>query len=983
MKIRRLLFLFSLSFPFLLFSQTKADVEKIVQNYDLDKLNELQAFYKNKQAAEKKLAYDAAERNGWPIIVEKEGVYQELMKLTPDGFPLYYSTTNVAAARSTRTNFLNSGGGLGLSLDGQNMVARVWDGGTVRRSHNGFSGRVITVDDEFGTSYSQHATHVTGTMIASPWNSTSNTIKGMASLATARTFNWDLDESEALSEVLLGMLVSNHSYGVPLTGSNGPLPAWYIGSYVPESREWDEITYYSPFYLPVYSAGNDGENSGNADPIASGYDKLIGNKVSKNVLTVANAQDADIASNGSLVSVFINSSSSQGPTDDRRIKPDITGNGSGVSSLGSFSDTSLATLSGTSMASPNVSGTLLLLQQHYKNISSNFMRAATLKGLVCHTADDAGDLGPDPIFGWGLLNAKRAAETISGNGITSWISEEKITQGQTQTFQVRSAGGANNPLIATISWTDLPGEANNGQRSTPNDLFKALVNDLDIRISRNGGNFLPWRLNLVDGLTAVRNIDNDVDNIEQVKIDLPEAGDYIITISHKGNLVTGAQNYSLIVTGIVSNIALIPTSDNLTLCSTSNATFTFSYNQVGGGTTNFSAIGLPNGASAIFTPSSLSSSGNVSVSISGLSSVTPGDYIVGIIANNGNEIETRNRYLKVYSSNFTAVNLISPINNLNGASTILNLVWGRDVNAENYQLQLSTSPTFGVILLQQTTTNSSFILRGLQQQTTYYWRVIPSNRCGTGSVNNATISSFTTGILSCGNSFTATDFSNATIATTANAMASVPVSVSGGLNIGDLKVSLTMTHTWVQDVTIKLRGPAAIGSPVVTLLREACGSQDNINCTFTEFGSDPQCSSTPPAIFDLIAPFESLSNFNGLIADGIWTLIVEDPHNNDGGLITNFRLEVCNITLSNRKFIFDNLKVYPNPSKGIIHIDLSENLSGETTFELFDVQGRQVVTKKSSNSIETLNVENLSEGIYMLTIENDLGKTTRKVVINK
>ena len=416
MKIRRLLFIFSLTFSGFVFSQTKEDVEKITKDYDLEKLKELQVSYKSKEAIEKKAAYEAAERNGWPIIIKKEdGTLQELMKLTPDGFPLYYSTNNVAAARSTRTNFLNTGGGLGLSLDGQNMVARVWDGGTVRRSHSGFGVRVITVDDA-GSTFEAHATHVTGTVIALPWGSTSANIKGMASQATARTFNWTDDETEALSEVSLGMLVSNHSYGVPVTGSNGPLPAWYIGSYVEDSRAWDEIAYLAPFYLPVYSAGNDGLNNDNSQPIIFGFDKLVGNKVAKNVLTVANAQDAMIAADGSLVSVSISASSSQGPSDDRRIKPDIAGNGSGVTSLNSTSNTSTISMSGTSMASPNVTGTLLLLQQHYKNLTNSFMFASTLKGLVCHTSDDAGNVGPDPVFGWGLLNAKKAAETISNNG---------------------------------------------------------------------------------------------------------------------------------------------------------------------------------------------------------------------------------------------------------------------------------------------------------------------------------------------------------------------------------------------------------------------------------------------------------------------------------------------------------------------------------------------------------------------------------------
>jgi hypothetical protein len=56
---------------------------------------------------------------------------------------------------------------------------------------------------------------------------------------------------------------------------------------------------------------------------------------------------------------------------------------------------------------------------------------------------------------------------------------------------------------------------------------------------------------------------------------------------------------------------------------------------------------------------------------------------------------------------------------------------------------------------------------------------------------------------------------------------------------------------------------------------------------------------------------------------------------------------------------------------------------GETTYDLFDVQGRKVISKKSSSNLETLNVENLSDGIYMLTLLNGSDKTTKKVVINK
>src|SRR5690606_30406036 len=152
----------------------------------------------------------------------------------------------------------------------------------------------------------------------------------------------------------------------------------YIGAYTDESYEWDEVAYNSPYYLMVVSAGNDG-NVANPSPSTNGYDKLTGNKVSKNNLVVANAEDAVIGANGVLTSVAINSSSSQSPADDLRIKQDNTRNGTGVYSTYETSNTAYGTISGTSMASPNIAGTLLLLQQHYKNINNRFMKAATLK----------------------------------------------------------------------------------------------------------------------------------------------------------------------------------------------------------------------------------------------------------------------------------------------------------------------------------------------------------------------------------------------------------------------------------------------------------------------------------------------------------------------------------------------------------------------------------------------------------------------------
>ena len=253
----------------------------------------------------------------------------------------------------------------------------------------------------------------------------------------------------------------------------------------------------------------------------------------KNILTVgavnplpygpANSQDIAIAD-----------FSSWGPTDDGRVKPDIVGDGVNVLSCGSSSPTNYITLSGTSMSAPNVTGSLYLLQEYYaeKN-AGNFMRAATLKGLACHTAFDAGNPGPDYIYGWGLLDMKKAAQAITDNGSKSLLKENVLKQGQQQTYNVIASG--NGPLMATISWTDPAGTPT--RDGTINSRTPKLVNDLDIRVTDGAAIFDPWVLDPSNPSAAAKTGDNIVDNVEQVYIPNAVLGRaYTITVSHKGTL---------------------------------------------------------------------------------------------------------------------------------------------------------------------------------------------------------------------------------------------------------------------------------------------------------------------------------------------------------------------------------------------------------------------------------------------------------------
>ena len=562
------------------FSQTEAQKQEITSRYNQEELDALQKRLVAKNQHQKQETNNLATQRGLQKrVVLADGGVAELQYIADDGSPIYYRTFNVNAAKSTRADYLNSGGGLGLSIDGQNMTAYVWDGGHARVSHQEYDGaggsNRVSIEDaasEGGTQLNYHAAHVTGTIAASGVQANA---KGMAPQSRVRGYMWNNDIAEATSAAANGMLLSNHSYGY----RSDMVPDYYFGAYIQESRDWDELMYDAPFYLMVVAAGNDGNNNSyNGSPLNgnSSYDKLTGHSTSKNNLVVANAQDANIDSNGNLVSVSINSSSSEGPTDDLRIKPDITGNGTSVTSTYDSSDSAYGTITGTSMASPNVTGTLLLLQQHYNNLYGSFMRAATLKGLALHTADDAGPAGPDAVYGWGLLNAKSAAETISAEGTSAKIEELTLNSGQTYEITVNADGI--NDLIASISWTDLPGTAT----TQTNSSTARLVNDLDIRVTQSGSTFYPYRLT---SITSNGTGDNSVDPYERVNV-ANASGSYTITIYHKGSLSSGSQNYSLILTGITEEAVVCEatTPANVSVSGVGSTSAIVSYDAVTGAT---------------------------------------------------------------------------------------------------------------------------------------------------------------------------------------------------------------------------------------------------------------------------------------------------------------------------------------------------------------------------------------------------------------
>jgi hypothetical protein len=437
------------------------------------------------------------------------------------------------------------------NLDGSGVMVVVYDGGTARATHVDFQGR-LNVLDSSGTI--SHATHVAGTIGGA--GVANATYRGMAPGVTLLSYglqgagssgplytdpgDLETDFDDAINGY--GAVLSNTSLGSNVE-ANGFDCAWQ-GDYGVTDALIDAIVCGSlgaPFRM-VWAGGN--ERSGSRCDVEGygDYYSIAPPAGAKNHMTVG-----AVNSNDDSMTTF----SSWGPTDDGRIKPDVCAPGCqsngdfGVTSCNSASDTSYTTLCGTSMASPTVCGLCALVLQDFQAHfpGQPLPRNSTLRALFAQTAVDLGNPGPDYKFGYGSVRVQDAIDLLRAGR----FGEDVVDQGGSYTRIVTVDSGAPQ-LKVTLAWDDVP--------AVPNANV-TLVNDLDLQvIGPDGTSYYPWTLDpLSPASPAVRTQADHVNNIEQVLVDDPSAGEWTIAVVGY-NVPDGPQTFSLAGDG-AANVATV------------------------------------------------------------------------------------------------------------------------------------------------------------------------------------------------------------------------------------------------------------------------------------------------------------------------------------------------------------------------------------------------------------------------------------------
>jgi subtilisin family serine protease len=405
----------------------------------------------------------------------------------------------------------------GYGLSGEGFKVAVVDGGYVRKTHQEFKERVIN----HGSGYADHATHVAGTIGAAGVNERA---RGMANRVTIHSYSF---ESSAFADKVLaiyreeGILFSNHSYGYSEMNA--------LGVYDSEAAKQDRAVYANPYLNIFEAAGNDGANENYPQ-----YGKIKGPANSKNILTIG-----ALNLNASAKATF----SSNGPAKDGRIKPELVVRGEGIYSTGSKSDSDYFWMNGTSMATPAATGSGILLSEAFANVTGGYdIRHDILKSVLINTAIDKGREGPDYDTGFGMIDLKRAVDTINSlKSSKPLIFVDSISNAKEKRypFTLQNSG----EFKATISWIDPDGNplAN-----------RALVNDIDIYLEDSSGErYYPFTLNpLKPKELARQDRANHIDNIEQIRVKNLKSGDYHLVI--KGSvIVTPYQDFA-----VASNISI-------------------------------------------------------------------------------------------------------------------------------------------------------------------------------------------------------------------------------------------------------------------------------------------------------------------------------------------------------------------------------------------------------------------------------------------
>jgi len=441
-----------------------------------------------------------------------------------------------------------------LGLDGSGETIAVMDTG-LDNDHPDVFGRIAAINTQYGLdsspvdSNSGHGTHIVMTVLGDGSGDASTT--GVAPEANLVMYALEHDPTGyfgrqgSIYDLLSDAELKTARIAVNAWGSNGN-----FGFYTADSRSADQYVSNNQYLLPVFSVGDNG---------ASGASQVTAPGTAKNVLSIGSSN------NGS-----VSASSSQGPTLDGRIKPDLVAPGEGICSAraeeaksvvgsvcasGTHSNTRsmYMELSGTSQATAVASGSAALAREYLREVAGiNKPSASLIKATLVNGAEDLGtpDI-PNNNEGWGQIDLENSlAPSHAGTDLDVFHDDARELRAgfsMIYSFDMDASKGVD----LTLAWSDVEGSANAPQSES------RLMNDLDVVLEAPDGTTYLGN-NFVNGVSVSGGSADDLNNIERIRLPAgttTQTGEWKILVEHRGG---SSQRFSIV---LAADATLIPKAD--------------------------------------------------------------------------------------------------------------------------------------------------------------------------------------------------------------------------------------------------------------------------------------------------------------------------------------------------------------------------------------------------------------------------------------
>jgi hypothetical protein len=537
-----------------------------------------------------------------------------------------------------------------------------------------------------------------------------------------------------------------HSKQAVLGGAIGGNNSWTTGEgtahgYQSSERTHDIMVHDGNFdtaavaepFIEVFSAGNSGP----------GAQTLTAPKEGKNLIIVASSLNYR-AGNIDTISGF----SSRGPAVDGRIGVTIATPGEDIISANNDTGTVCGPVvggtnnlyvycSGTSMAAPHASGSIALITEWWRSMAEGGAdpSSAMAKALLVNGAVDMGTADiPNPNEGWGRVNF---TNVIDPDALVLYYDQEDLfsATGEQVVLNV-GVPDPNEPLKVTLAWADAPGAVG----ANP-----ALVNNLNLTVVNDGNTYLGNVFSA--GWSNTGGSADNLNNIENVFVQNPGGGATITidaaNISGDGVFYNGDatdQYFALVCynCALSEDFSLSATPTNLEVCAPADAVYTVEVGSILGydDTVTLTAQGNPAGTTVNFSVNAQPAPYTSMMTIGNTGAATAGSYDIDIIGTAPTSTHTTTVGLDLYDDVPGTVTLVAPADGATGVTLAPTYQWNAATQGIEYLLEVADDAGFTNIVYSAVVEGTSHQQEtALDPLTTYYWRVTPSNICGSGSTS--------------------------------------------------------------------------------------------------------------------------------------------------------------------------------------------------------------------------------------------------------